>query len=116
MTGYGNQRAASSEQLRAFSARFEASRDDLGRSIFDARIVLKSGLGVVSDQSRVMVSQVTGDTGEVVVFKTRALDIRLYCLDFTAAFQTFTWVAEQFLRIEGNSAGLGHYVCEIHPA
>lgn len=115
MTNHSRQRVASSEQLRAFSTRFEAEQDDLGRSIFDARVVLKSGLGVVSDQSRVMVSQVTGDTGEVVVFKTRVLDISLYCLDFTAAFQTFTWVAEQFLRIEGNSPGTGHYVCEIHP-
>lgn len=102
-------------QLQAFSACFAPDRDDLGRLIFDARIIIKSGLGIVSAPGRVMLTHVLGDTGEVVIFKNRDLDIKLYYLDFTAAYQTFEFVSGRFLRIEGQGTRTGTYICEIHP-
>lgn len=110
-----NEQIHNHTQLQAFSACFTSDRDDLGRLIFDARIIIKSSLGVVSEPGRVMLTHVLGDTGEVVIFKSRALDIKLYYLDFTAAYQTFAFVAGRFLRIEGQGTRTGNYICEIHP-
>ena len=110
-----NRQAASHEQLQRFGARLDVDRDDLGRLIFEAHVTLASRLGIVSDRTRVMVSHVAGDTGEIVVFKSAALDISLYHLDFTAAFQTFTCLEDGVLRIEGNGPSAGEYVCEIRP-
>lgn len=110
-----NEQIQNHAQLEAFSACFASDRDDLGRLIFDARIIIKSSLGIVSEPGRVMLTHVLGDTGEVVIFKSRELDIKLYYLDFTAAYQTFAFVSGRFLRIEGQGTRTGNYICEIHP-
>jgi len=110
-----NEQIQNHAQLQAFSACFASDRDDLGRLIFDARITITSSLGVVSAPGRVMLTHVLGDTGEVVIFKSRELDIKLYYLDFTAAYQTFAFVARRFLRIEGQGTRTGNYICEISP-
>ncbi len=109
------QQAGSHAQLQIFSARVAVEPDDLGRLIFEARVTMSSRLGTVSDRTRVMLSHVDGDTGEIVVFKTATLDIRLYHLDFTTAFQTFTCVKDRLLRVEGHGPKAGDYVCEIAP-
>lgn len=106
---------ANHRQLQSFAGQFPAERDDLGRLIFAADVQIETGLGTVTDRSRVMLTEVTGDTGEVVVFKTRVLDIGLYILDFTAAFQTFTHVDGRFLRIEGIGSRTGSFICKIYP-
>lgn len=110
-----NEQIQNHAQLQAFSACFASDRDDLGRLIFDARIIITSSLGTVSTPGRVMLTHVLGDTGEVVIFKSRDLDIKLYYLDFTASYQTFAFVAGRFLRIEGQGTRTGNYICEIHP-
>jgi len=110
-----DQRAANHGQLQAFCAHLQADHDELGRIIFDADITIKAEAGVVSDRSRVMISHVDGDTGEVVIFKSGTIDIRIYYLDFTAAFQTFTCIDNRFLRIEGAGPKTGSYICEIYP-
>lgn len=115
MAKSGDQRAANHEQLQAFCARLPVDHDDLGRLIFDADITIKAESGVVSDRSRVMISHVDGDTGEVVVFKSGTIDIRIYYLDFNATFQTFTCIDNRFLRIEGAGPKTGTYICEIYP-
>lgn len=111
-----NEQIRNHAQLQAFSACFAPDCDDLGRLIFDARIIIKSSLGIVSEPGRVMLTHVEGDTGEVVIFKSRELDIKLYYLDFTVAYQSFEFVAGRFLRIEGQGSRTGTYICEIHPA
>lgn len=109
------QQAGSHAQLQSFGARVAVEPDDLGRMIFEAHVTMRSRLGAVSDRTRVILSYVDGDTGEIVVFKTATLDISLYHLDFTTAFQTFTCVEDRLLRVEGHGVEAGDYVCEITP-